>query len=155
MKRFLLLIAGLWLSINIASAVLPPDVYQRWIENSEIKAVAVVQKVETVSWKKGIKKNKVYFNLIKPLSKDVPDEFTGYCESFERKFPWDPKEPMLGGIIYRYPVKGQRVVVAVGADGGEINAYEEATPTLEAEMNKNGLKNIDLTVFGVRIRETE
>jgi TPR repeat protein len=126
-----------------AFGVLPPEVYKRAIDSSDIKAIAVVEKVEIIYESNMSTFKKVFFKLEKSLTrgffhKKVPKKFSGSCYSVDHKW----QNPGTGGTIHYYPWKGAKVLVTVSSDGGGITSYTTLTPAFEEELNKNDLKNI-------------
>lgn len=138
-----------------AFAVLPPEVYKRAIDSSDIKAVAVVKKVEVLNETNRSTFKKVFFKLEKSLTrgffqKKVPLEFSGLCSSVDHKW----QNPGVGGTIYQYPREGARVLVTVGSDGGSITSYTTLSPAFEEELNQNGLKNIKFGMGSASIKKS-
>ncbi len=126
-----------------AFGVLPPEVYKRAIDSSDIKAIAVVEKIEILDETNRSTFKQVFFKLEKPLTmglfqEKMPREFSGLCYSVDHKW----QNPGVGGTIHYYPRKGARVLVTVRSDGGSITSYTNLSPAFEEELNKNGLKNI-------------
>ncbi len=135
-----------------ASAILPPKNYKQISENSEIKAIAKVKKVKIIDHDFGINTKRVTFTLIKSFSeKDIPEEFYGWCQSFDPYF-WERKHPLVGGTVYHYPKKKQEVFVTVLKNNGRITTYTPLTLKLKAELELNGLKNIEYVIEDIRIK---
>jgi hypothetical protein len=97
-------------------AVMPPAYYKRLQEQSGIKAVAIVESIEVLETTKQKTHKKAVFKLEKSLEGRAPKKFSGIFYSVD--FPW--QEPGVGGTIYYYPHKGQRVFVTVSSNGGTI-----------------------------------
>jgi len=128
----------------VALSVLPPKYYKEAIHSSTIKAIAVVEKVEILNETNRSTFKKVLFKLKKAFPgkifyKKVPQEFSGLCYSVDRKW----QDPGVGGTIYYYPTKGEKVLVTVSSAGGSITSYTPISPTFEEELKKNSLKNIE------------
>lgn len=152
MHQVLKIIVGLYIlcSVGVAYAVKPSSAYQQEIYNSEIKAVAVVKKVQITNWELGHQTKKVWFETIKALNKTTSSEFTGYCMSFKNKWPWENKEVPEGGYIFHYPKKGEHVVVTVSEDNGIINSFSVISKAKENELIKSGLNGMQLTPISIK-----
>lgn len=148
-------ILGLYFLFNfsIAYAVRHPDVYQQLIQKSEIKAVAVVKKVQITDWEMGHQTKKVWFETIKALNDTTPKEFTGYCMSYKNRWPWDDSEPVEGGYIFHYPEKGEHVVVSVSENNAFIHSFSSIDKEMEQELMKNGLKNVIVTPSNIKCKK--
>jgi hypothetical protein len=109
-----------------AKAVLPPEVYEESMRRSKIKAIATIKDVETIRIGSRATSKKATFKLEYALTKRTPETFVGHCESVET----DEQKAniMVGGDIYFYPFKGERVFVTVSKDGGYITSM---TPMIE------------------------
>ncbi|NQU04430.1 MAG: hypothetical protein HQ589_09820 [Syntrophaceae bacterium] len=117
-----------------AMAVLPPSHYQKEALRSEIKAIAIVDDVAVIDVTKRYTSKKVTFRLEKSFADGkTSDSFTGSCVSVDHTW----QEPGVGGEIYYYPSKGERVFVTVSRDGGPITSYTPLTLELEAAVMKN------------------
>lgn len=144
-----------FLTCQEAFGVLPPEVYKRAIDSSDIKAIAVVKKVEIIYETNRSTFKKVFFKLEKSLTrglfhKKVPKKFSGSCYSVDHKW----QDPGFGGTIHHYPWKGEMVLVTVGSDGGSITSYTTLSPAFEEELRKNGLKNIDFGMGHASIKRS-
>jgi hypothetical protein len=131
-----------------AHAVMPPSHYQREIEESKIKAIAVVEAVRQVNNGKRYSVQEAVFKLEGAYSKNIPERFSGRCLSVLHK----RQKPGVGGEIYFYPRKGDRVFVTVSDDGGSITSYTPMTPKLEAAL-KNDPESIVFGMGDVRVIE--
>lgn len=117
-----------------ALAVLPPSHYRDAAQTSQIKAIAVVQAVSVIDENKRYTSKRVTFRLARSFAGErVPASFRGTCVSVDHSW----QEPGVGGELYYYPVKGQRVFVTVSRDGGTITSYTPLTPGLERAMTEN------------------
>ena len=125
-------------SIPLAWAVMPPEYYARSANKSVIKAIALVEKVEVVERTKQANRKKVLFRREYGVTAETPPTFTAYCSSVDHF--WQGK--MVGGDIYYYPQKGERVFVTVSTDGGYITSYTQMTPELEQTIRKKPEKLI-------------
>lgn len=125
---FICLIILFWSAASLA--VMPPYVYEERAQNSKIKAIAVVVRVEKIEETKQSTLNKIYFKTEKSIGPAAPAQFTAQCYSVDRKW----QKPPVGGTLYYYPVEGQRVFVTVSADGGQITSYTKLTPELEKAL---------------------
>ena len=140
-KTILFLASIFLLGVLVSSrvfAVLPPEFYERQVQSSAIKAIAVVEEVNILDETAQSSYKKVFFSLERPFSKDIPKNFTGYCYSVDHKW----QTPSMGGTIHYYPRKGERALVTVSSDNGSITSYTQLSPELEKELNKNSFKNI-------------
>ena len=149
---FFILIFLIW---SRAFGVLPPEVYKRAIDSSDIKAIAVVEKIEILDETNRSTFKRVFFKLEKSLTsgvfhKKVPREFSGLCYSVAHKW----QDPGFGGTIHHYPRKGAMVLVTVGSAGGGITSYTTLSPAFEEELRKNGLKNIEFGMGHASIKRS-
>lgn len=152
-ETIILLFSCLLISQTVCFALLPPKYYEQEIKKSKIKALAIVTDVKIEKWEKGIQHKKVFFKLVKPLSKNAPKSFTGNCLSFKKKNPEDKR--LIGGTIYYYPKKGDEVFVAITKNNSYITSYVVLNKELKKELHKNGLQNIKLGPTGLRIKNTD
>jgi hypothetical protein len=114
-------------------AVLPPEVYERMVEESKVKVTATVESVKVLSHYRAVDEKKVTFKLIKSFGEvKPPGKFTGRCESVNRR--WFEKGPGAGGTIYYYPKRGDKVYVTISSDGGQITSYTILTLELEKTL---------------------
>lgn len=132
-----------------AWAILPPEVYARKARMSKIKAVAVVEAVKVMEETKRSTHKKVVFRLERAFSPQTPQTFSGTCYSVDRKW----QNPGVGGTIYYYPTKGQRVLVTVSTDGGPITSFTPITSDLAAELDASGLANIIFVMGRAKIQK--
>jgi len=116
-----------------AMAVMPQSHYSKAAENSQIKAVARVEKVLTLDNGKRYSAQKTTFTLIKPyFGTSVPQRFTGSSNAVLK--PW--QNPGAGGEVFLYPRKGDVVFVTISEDGGRITSYTKLTDALEQALEK-------------------
>jgi hypothetical protein len=117
-------------------AVLHPKYYAKRAKESKIKAIAQVKAVKVMDHHKAVDYKRVVFKLDKAFGKETPPQvFTGRCESVNKRFYERP--PGVGGTIYYYPAKGERVYVTISDNDGSITSYTKLTPKLEKALRKN------------------
>ncbi len=127
---------------ELAYALMPPYVYKEAIENSPIKAVAVVKGVTVIEKTKFYIEKKVEFELVESYGLVKPaKKFYGYCKSATA-------EPLVGGTIYYYPVVGEEVFVTLdsvsrGDDSGLITSYTLLDEDLRAVLKTLGLDGLE------------
>jgi hypothetical protein len=151
--RFQSIIGAVIIFVSIGTcvdAVMPPAHYRQLAERSKIKAIAVVEAVRLVNNGKRYSIQDAVFKLETRFSEDVPERFSGTCYSVLHKW----QKPGVGGKIYYYPKKGDRVFVTVSDDGGSITSYTRLTPKLEATL-KNDPESIVFGMGDARIIEGE
>lgn len=130
MKRFLVLLLTL-LGIGPAQAVMPPIHYQKAAEASAIKAIARVERVETVDASRRYSTLRTTFRLEKALfGAVVPETFQGVSHAVLHAW----QEPGVGGTVFIQPHAGERAYVTVKEDGGGITSYTILTPVLERAL---------------------
>lgn len=134
---------------DTVSAVMPPKHYARQVETSNIKAVAVVEDVTVLQETKRATRKEVVFRLERSFGKEAPVHFRGTCYSVDQKW----QKPGVGGTIYFYPVKNQRVLVTVSSNGGAITSYTSLNDALKAQLNAHGLKNIAFVMGHARVNK--
>ncbi len=135
---FLLSFGTYALNAVVSWAVLGADYYDQRARQSAIQAIATVTKVEIVGNSEHFMTKRVRFRLEKAFTKGVPDEFTGFCTSFDAS----QHQLIIGGRIHFYPYVNQRVFVTITRDNGDITSFTSMTPELEKELECNGIKNI-------------
>jgi len=133
----------LFMGLNILSgttvfAVLPPQFYEKAVESSAIKVIAVVEDIIVLEETNQSTHKKVIFNLERSFNGDAPQKLTGTCYSVDHTW----QHPGMGGTIYYYPHRGSRVFVTINSDGGSITSYTRITSQINEELKNNGLKNI-------------
>ncbi|MFH1552359.1 MAG: hypothetical protein ABID83_01800 [Candidatus Omnitrophota bacterium] len=136
--RHKIIIAVLFLCFVATSvfAVLPPKYYEQAAEESRIKATAVVESVKVMDHYNAVDYKRVTFKLIKSFGpEEAPEKFTARCESVNKR--WFEKPPGVGGTIYYYPDRGERVYVTISSNDGGITSYTRLTPRLEKALNEN------------------
>ncbi|NWF35319.1 hypothetical protein [Mariprofundus sp. KV] len=124
--------------VTPSHAVMPAKHYDEAARASQIKAIAIVEKVETVEKTKRSTRKRVTFRLERALSMNTPQTFTGTCYSVDHAW----QETGVGGTIYYYPQEGAKVLVTVSSNGSLITSHTTLTPELEQEIALNGLRNI-------------
>lgn len=112
---------ALILAAATAWAVLPPSVYKERIQNSQVKAMAVIQEVVLDSSNQYLSRLVVTF---RPL--DGGEVFSGRCATFDESW----QKMLAGAEIYYRPVPGQRVYVTIDMPGGSITSLSPLTPEL-------------------------
>jgi hypothetical protein len=103
------------------------DFLARLAEQSEIKSIAVVSKVQRMGPNADGTFLYVTFKRGFSVSSFTPDSFVGGCKTMESR--WQKRSP---GTVYFNPKPGQKVYVTVTTDGGAITSYTLLTPQLEA-----------------------
>ena len=137
-----------FVAIAPSQAVMPPEHYDEVARASEIKAIALVEKVEIMEEGKRSTRKRVSFRLQRSLDKSTPQTFTGICYSVDHSW----QDPGVGGTIYYYPQKGEKVLVTVSSNGSLITSYTTLTPELEQETALNGLRNISFDMGHASIK---
>jgi hypothetical protein len=122
-------------------AVMHPSHYKKLAEESKIKAIAIVEAVRLIDNGKRFSIQEAVFRPARAFAENVPERFSGSCYSVLHKW----QNPGVGGKIYFYPKKGERVFVTVSRDGGSITSYTRLTPRLEAALKKDP----ESVVFGM------
>ena len=108
-KMFFLVSVMLCIGLLAASAfaVLPPKYYEKAAADSKIKATAIVKSVKVVEHREAVDYKRVTFELIKSYGPEkAPEEFTGRCESVNKRF-WE-KSPGVGGPFTIIPRRKKR-----------------------------------------------
>jgi len=142
--RFIIL---LLMFSSLLFAVMPPSYYKKMIEESQIKAEALVLHVKITDKTEYKIQKEITFKLIKSDGKVKPKEqFKGWCYSATDK-------PLVGGEIYYYPKVGEKVYVTLSTKGGKvtslktlINTEQElmnAIATIATKSEKEGLKQLE------------
>jgi len=127
-------------------AVLPMEVYAERIASSPIKAIAEVIEVKVTSKSEYDTSKEVLFKVERSFEDKSLQVFTGKCNSLN-----SGQRPELGGDIYYYPRKGDKVFVTV-EEYDYITSYTRLSPRLEEELYKNGLKNILFGMGNIEIK---
>ena len=116
----------LFLVSSLCFGVMPPSYYKKQIEESQIKAEALVLHVKVTDKTKYKIQKEITFKLIKSDGKVKPQEqFKGWCYSAT-------DEPLVGGEKYFYPRVGDRVYVTLSTKGGKVTSLK----TLQRDMQK-------------------
>lgn len=120
-------IITLFLLLGAASALAEDTDYLAMLaEESEIKAIAVVANVRTVSRNGDGTFLQVTFKRKYGVTPYIPTKFVGGCKRMDNG--WQKRAP---GTVYFKPRKGQEVYVTVTTNGGAITSYTPITPYLE------------------------
>jgi len=149
MKRLFFVVFIFFCFCQTALAVLPPEYYRQKIQDSHVKAIARVVQIDRISHRNSVDEKKVVFQLIKNFGDSVPDLFIGICYSVNKR--WWEKEPMVGGTIYQYPQKGDKVYVTASFDGGLITSYTVLYPELEDALFFHP-QDIEIGISEVRVK---
>lgn len=104
-----------------------PDYLSMLAEESEIKAIAVVANVRTMSRNADGTFLRVTFNRKYALSSFTPKSFVGACKRMDNG--WQKRAP---GTVYFRPRKGQVVYVTITTNGGAITSYTPIDSHLES-----------------------
>jgi hypothetical protein len=149
---FLGILAGVFLlPVADSSAVMPPDHYERQAEHSTIKAVAVVKAVRVLSKTEQSTHKEVTFSMVQSFGTESLDVFSGTCYSVDAA----GQDPGAGGTLYYYPTPGTTVLVTIFSDRGSITSLTVLDEALEAELEKNGIKNIRFVMGKAKIDEPD
>jgi len=133
MRRLFLLLALSLPAAHQADAVMPPIHYQLQAEASTIKAIARVEKVETLDSGRHYSIQKTTFRRMgDPYHVGVPEHFTGTSHAVLHSW----QNPVSGGDIYLYPREGETVFVTVAREGEAITSYAPLNPTLEKVLKE-------------------
>lgn len=103
------------------------DYLSRMAAESEIKAIAVVSKVQRMSRNRDGSFMRVTFKRVHAVTPFTPKWFVGGCKKMESS--WQQRSP---GTVYFKPRRGDRVYVTITTNGGAITSYTRLTPQLEA-----------------------
>ena len=136
-KILCVLFVSVFMSFTVL-AVRAPEHYRSEIMSSKIKAVAVIESVETVEKNRKWSRKKVVFSLVKAFESSVRKKFSGYCYSVDS----EKQEPGEGGNLFFYPVEGEKVLVTVKKNGSEITSLTFLTKKLEKKLNSHGLSGV-------------
>lgn len=137
--KFLLLITAVL--VFPALALMPPEVYIKRIEDSKIKALAKVNKVEVIETTEHRRTLLVTFELVKSYAEAKPGKvFTGKCYAPGEK-------PLLGGDIYFHPAKGDSVFVTINStEKGMITSYTIASDKIIKALQEHGLSGLRYSI---------
>ena len=100
-------------------------------EDSEIKAIATVSRVQKMSRNSDGTFTRVTFKRIYALTPYTPKSFVGACKVMESG--WQKR---LKGTVYFKPRQGQRVFVTITTNGGAITSYTLISPELDHVVRK-------------------
>jgi len=95
-------------------------------EESEIKAIATVSKVQRMSHNSDGTFTRVSFKRIYAVTPFTPKTFIGGCKILDSK--WQKR---IEGFVYFRPKRGQKVYVTITTNGGAITSF---TP-IDAELD--------------------
>ena len=98
-------------------SMISPDARIDIINQSQIKTPAVVESVKTIQNRRG---NRTQIVKLNGLYNNSNKKFEARCYNFKSIFPWDV--PEVGGSVYYYPKKGQRIFVTIDRPNGEITS---------------------------------
>lgn len=140
--KILVLVVCFGIFADAVYAIMPPDVYKKAIQDSPVKAIAIVQDVVVTEKSKYYISKKVKFKLVKSYGLIKPTKiFYGHCKSAT-------ENKIVGGTIYYYPEKGTKVFVTldgVGTDGdsGYFTSLTLLDDKLKSILSKIGLEGLD------------
>ena len=121
-----IMMAALLLGASLAQAS-ETDFLARMAEQSEIKCIAVVTKVQRMGPNSDGTFLYVTFRRDYAVSSFTPASFVGGCKRLESS--WQKRAP---GMVYFNPRQGEKVYVTITTNGGAITSYTPITPTLDA-----------------------
>jgi len=101
-------------------------------EDSEIKAIAVVSKVQRMSCNADGTFMRVTFKGKYAVTPYTAKSFVGGCKTMENG--WQKRTP---GMVYFKPRKGQTVYVTITTNGGAITSYTPITTQLDAVIRNH------------------
>ena len=131
-------ILGICMVSARAFAVLPPKVYEKLAEESKVKATAFVKSVQVIGHYNGVDEKVVAFKLIKSFGEVTPPEtFKGRCKSVNKKWHEFGRGPGVGGDIYYYPRRGERVYVTISDNGSYITSFTRLNPGLQKALDSD------------------
>lgn len=102
------------------------DYLARLAEESEIKAIATVTKVQKMGGNSDGTFTRVTFKRIYAVTPYTPKNFVGGCKVFE--YAWQKRSK---DMVYFKPRKGQRVYVTITTNGGAITSYTPINSELD------------------------
>ncbi len=100
-------------------------------EHSEIKAIAVVTDIITVSCNGDGTFKHITFKPIYGITPFLPKTFVAGCKTIE--FRWQKVSP---DMVYFNPHKGQKVYVTATTNGGAITSYTPINSQLETVLKQ-------------------
>lgn len=123
-------------SLFFLLAVLPAsagetDYLALMAEDSEIKAIATVSKVQRMSNNSDGTFKRVYFKRVYAVTPYTPKTFIGGCKTLESG--WQKRAE---GMVYFKPRPGQKVFVTVTTNGGAITSFTPINPELDHVARK-------------------
>lgn len=140
------------ISPSVATSVMPPEYYIKGVVASEIKAIATVTDVKTISVGEFNSFKVATFRLEYALTKRTPEEFKGHCRSVETAE--QKANLMMGGTLHFEPRVGARLFVTVSSDGGAITSMTPATLELERVVREEP-ERIEYRMSNVRIKNRD
>lgn len=152
MKKAILVFIFCSLLCQAALAVLPPEYYRQKIQDSRVKAIAQVERVDVIAHARAVDTQKVTFSTINDLGIETPAIFTGICYAVNKRS--GNIEPMVSGTVYHYPVLGDKAYVTISSDGGSITSYTVLTPDLENALLHDP-ESVELGIGKVRVRSRQ
>ena len=115
--------------------MISPDARLDIINQSQIKTPAVVESVKTIHNRRG---NRTQLVKLSGLYNNSNKKFEAKCYNYKVIFPWDV--PEVGGSIYYFPKKGQRVFVTIDYPNGEITSVVIMNKEFENKLQKTPQK---------------
>ena len=115
--------------------MISPNARLHIINESQIKTPAVVESVKTIQNRRG---NRTQLVKLIGLYNNSDKKFEAHCYNYKGIFPWDV--PEVGGSIYYYPKKGQRVFVTIDRPNGEITSVVIMDKEFENKLQKTPQK---------------
>ncbi|WP_319582671.1 hypothetical protein [uncultured Pseudodesulfovibrio sp.] len=103
-----------------------PDYLSMMAQESEIKAIATVAKIQVMAHNADGTLKNVTFKNIYAITPYVPKEFVGGCKTFVGG--WQKRAE---GMIYFDPRPGQKVFVTVTTNGGAITSFTPINAALD------------------------
>ncbi|WP_243544626.1 hypothetical protein [Pseudodesulfovibrio tunisiensis] len=132
MKRAIPFIFLLVLVPTLVRASGHNDMLGRMAEHSEIKAIAVIKRVQNLTCYSDGSFKHVHFKRIYAITPDTPKSFVGGCRDLDQRWQRRSKE-----FIYFRPIPGQKVYVTVSYNGGAITSFTPLTPDLEKAVRND------------------
>jgi len=126
MKISTLLSILLLLFLVLPARAQDPDYLSMMAQESEIKAIATVAKVQAMAHNADGTLNNVTFKKIYAITPYVPSDFVGGCKSFAGG--WQKRAE---GMVYFNPRPGQKVFVTVTTNEGAITSLTPMNAALD------------------------
>ncbi len=127
---------------EVGYAIMPPEVYKKYILESKLKAVATVRNVEIIEKTEYYIEKKVEFELMCSYGEILPPKvFYGYCKSATENL-------RVGGTIYYYPMIGDEVFVTIGSigegeDTGNITSFTYMDEDIKKALRDDGFAGLN------------